>query len=136
MKRTGKIAHGDGHASDRRETEIVQGAEIGDGLGERRVPIYHRVLRLHRSRNVGVHAGFFCLATDPMSSSPFVFSLDGYLSITSAGPSPLILSGTEVDLPPFTRGLEMENPLTSDHSLFGPGRPKIFDLALSHTGGS
>lgn len=43
---TGKVSDDDGDAGDGGETEVVEGIEIADRLGEWRIPIYHRVLRL------------------------------------------------------------------------------------------
>lgn len=44
---TGKIADGDGNACNGGETEIIQGVEVGNGLGKRRIPIYDGVFRLY-----------------------------------------------------------------------------------------
>lgn len=52
---TGEITDGDGDAGDGGESEVVEGAEIGHRLRERRVPVDHRVLGLHRRSDVGIH---------------------------------------------------------------------------------
>lgn len=52
---TGEVADDDGDAGEGGEAEVVEGVEIGDGLGERRIAINHGVLRLRRRRNVSVH---------------------------------------------------------------------------------
>lgn len=43
---TGEVTDGDGDGGDGGETDVVERAEVGDGLCKRRVAIDHRVLRL------------------------------------------------------------------------------------------
>lgn len=52
---TGEVADCDGDAGDGEEAKVVEGAEIGDGRGEGRVPVDHRVLRLRGRSDVRVH---------------------------------------------------------------------------------
>lgn len=54
-RRTGEVANGDGDGGDGGEAHVVERREVADHLGEGRVPIHHRVLRLSRGGDVGVH---------------------------------------------------------------------------------
>ena len=44
---TEEVADGDGDADDGEEAEVVESVEVDDGLGEERVAVYYRILRLH-----------------------------------------------------------------------------------------
>lgn len=52
---TGEVADGDGDAGDGNETKVIESVEVSDGLGERRVPIYYRILWLRRCCYVCIH---------------------------------------------------------------------------------
>jgi hypothetical protein len=54
-RRTGEVANGDGDGGDGGEAHVVERGEVADHLGEGRVPIHHRVLRLRRRGDVRVH---------------------------------------------------------------------------------
>lgn len=52
---TREIANGDGDASDGGEAKIIEGVEVADDRGERRIPIDDGVFRLRRCCNVSIH---------------------------------------------------------------------------------
>lgn len=52
---TGEVADGDGNAGNGSETEVIEGVEIANDFGERRVSIYNWVLWFGRSCYVCVH---------------------------------------------------------------------------------
>jgi len=54
-RRTGEVANGDGDGGDGGEAHVVERGEVADHLGEGRVPIHHRVLRLRRRGDVRIH---------------------------------------------------------------------------------
>ena len=58
---TGEVADRDGDAADGDEAKVIESIEVGDGLGEGRIPIYYRILRLCRCCYVCVHLLSFSL---------------------------------------------------------------------------
>lgn len=64
---TGEVADGDGDAADGDEAKIIESIEVGNGLGEGRIPIYYRILRLCRCCDVCVHLLSFSLSNSKIT---------------------------------------------------------------------
>lgn len=54
-KDTREVANGDGNTGNCDEAKVIEGAEVTNDCGKRRVPIYHWVLWLRRCCDICVH---------------------------------------------------------------------------------
>lgn len=70
---TGEIADGDRNAGDGDESEIVEGVEVADDFGERRVAINDWVLWLRRCSDVCVHLSSFLLIAATTHRTEFCY---------------------------------------------------------------
>lgn len=70
---TGEVADGDGNAGDCDESEIVEGVEVADDFGERRVAINDWVLWLRRCSDVCVHLSSFLLSLLQHTRTGFLY---------------------------------------------------------------